>query len=121
PVGKLVFESDDRSIDEIQTEVLTKIRPMLVNISGVTAPAPFGGSARSIVVNVQPELLQAHNLSPEEVTIAIAKSNQPSPAGNVQIRETNFMAPINSLAKGTEEFLNTPIKKVNDRTIYVRD
>lgn len=121
PVGKLVFESDDRSIDEIQTEVLTKIRPMLVNISGVTAPAPFGGSARSIVVNVQPELLQAHNLSPEEVTVAIAKSNQPSPAGNIQIGETNFMAPINSLAKGTEEFLNTPIKKVNDRTIYVRD
>src|SRR5690625_3768595 len=121
PVGKLVFESDDRSIDEIQTEVLTKIRPMLVNISGVTAPAPFGGSARSIVVNVQPELLQANNLSPEEVTIAIAKSNQPSPAGNIQIGETNFMAPINSLAKGTEEFMNTPIKKVNDRTVYVRD
>ncbi|HLR00130.1 MAG TPA: efflux RND transporter permease subunit [Sphingobacterium sp.] len=121
PVGKLVFESEDRSIDEIQNEVLNKIRPMLVNISGVTAPAPFGGSARSIVVNVQPELLQANNLSPEEVTIAIAKSNQPSPAGNIQIGETNFMAPINSLAKGTEEFMNTPIKKVNDRTVYVRD
>lgn len=121
PVGKLVFESEDRSIDEIQNEVLNKIRPMLVNISGVTAPAPFGGSVRSIVVNVQPELLQANNLSPEEVTIAIAKSNQPSPAGNIQIGETNFMAPINSLAKGTEEFMNTPIKKVNDRTVYVRD
>src|SRR5699024_1546655 len=121
PVGKLVFESEDRSIDEIQNEVLNKIRPMLVNISGVTAPEPFGGSVRSIVVNVQPELLQANNLSPEEVTIAIAKSNQPSPAGNIQIGETNFMAPINSLAKGTEEFMNTPIKKVNDRTVYVRD
>lgn len=121
PVGKLVFESEERSINEIQTEVLTKIRPMLVTIPGVTAPAPFGGSARSIVVNVQPELLQANNMSPEEVTIAIAKSNQPSPAGNLQIGETNYMAPINSLAKGPEEFMNTPIKKVNDRTIYVRD
>src|SRR5690554_6556919 len=45
PVGQLVFESDQRSVNEIQTEVLTKIRPMLVNVPGVSAPAPFGGSA----------------------------------------------------------------------------
>lgn len=121
PVGKLVFESDERTIDEIQTQVLSKIRPMLVNIPGVTAPGPFGGSMRSIIINAKPELLQAHNLSPEDVTIAIAKSNQPSPAGNIRIGETNFMAPLNSLANGPEEFMNTPIKKINDRTIYVRD
>lgn len=121
PVGKLVFESEERSINEIQTEVLTKIRPMLVNVPGVTAPAPFGGSARSIVVNIKPELLQANNLSPEDVTIAIAKSNQPSPAGNLKIGETNYMAPMNSMANGPEEFMNTPITKVNNRTIYVRD
>lgn len=121
PVGKLVFESDQRSINEIQTEVLTKIRPMLVNVPGVSAPAPFGGSARSIVVNADPDLLRANNLSAEDVTIAIAKSNLPSPAGNLRIGDKNMMAPINSLSKGPEEFLNTPIKKVNNRTIYVRD
>ncbi len=121
PVGKLVFESDQRSINEIQTEVLTKIRPMLVNVPGVSAPAPFGGSARSIVVNADPNLLRANNLSIEDVTIAIAKSNLPSPAGNFRIGDKNMMAPINSLSKGPEEFMNTPIKKINDRTIYVRD
>lgn len=121
PVGKLVFESDHRSINEIQTEVLTKVRPMLVNIPGVSAPAPFGGSARSIVVNADPDLLRANNLSAEDVTIAIAKSNLPSPAGNLRIGDKNMMAPINSLSAGPEEFLNTPIKRVNDRTIYIRD
>ena len=121
PVGKLVFESDQRSINEIQTEVLTKIRPMLVNVPGVSAPAPFGGSSRSIVVNADPNLLRANNLSTEDVTIAIAKSNLPSPAGNLRIGDKNMMAPINSLSKGPEEFLNTPIKTINGRTIYVRD
>ena len=121
PVGKLVFESDQRSINEIQTEVLTKIRPMLVNVPGVSAPAPFGGSARTIVVNADPNLLRANNLSTEDVTIAIAKSNLPSPAGNLRIGDKNMMAPINSLSKGPEEFLNTPIKKIDGRTIYVRD
>ncbi|HUH28625.1 efflux RND transporter permease subunit [Gelidibacter sp.] len=121
PVGKLVFESDQRSINEIQTEVLTKIRPMLVNVPGVSAPAPFGGSARTIVVNADPNLLRANNLSTEDVTIAIAKSNLPSPAGNLRIGDKNMMAPINSLSKGPEEFLNTPIKTIHGRTIYVRD
>jgi len=31
------------------------------------------------------------------------------------------MAPINSIAKNPEEFLNTPIKTKENRTIYVRD
>src|SRR5690606_41311121 len=98
----VVFESDERSINEIQTEVLTKIRPMLVNVPGVSAPAPFGGSARSIVVNADPDLLRANNLSTDDITIAIAKSNLPSPAGNLRMGDKNMMASINSLSKGLE-------------------
>src|SRR5699024_4514164 len=60
-------------------------------------------------------------LSAEEVTIAISKNSLPSPAGNIKIGEENLMTPVNSIAQDPEEFLNTPIKKVNDRTIYIRD
>ncbi|TDE01751.1 efflux RND transporter permease subunit [Flavobacterium hiemivividum] len=121
PVGQLVFESDQRSINEIQTLVLTKVRPMFVAIPGITAPAPFGGNARSIVVNIDPQAMQANGLSAEEITIAITKNSLPSPAGNIRIGDENLMAPINSMAKSPEEFLNTPIKTNDSRTIYVRD
>ncbi|MEZ7498542.1 efflux RND transporter permease subunit [Flavobacterium sp. Arc3] len=121
PVGQLVFESDQRSINEIQTLVLTKVRPMFVAIPGITAPAPFGGNARSIVVNIDPQAMQANSLSAEEITIAITKNSLPSPAGNIRIGDENLMAPINSIAKSPEEFLNTPIKTNDSRTIYVRD
>ncbi len=121
PVGQLVFESDQRSVNEIQTLVITKVRPMFVEIPGITAPAPFGGNIRSIVVNIDPEAMQANGLSPEEITLAITKNSLPSPAGNIRIGEENLMAPINSIAKGAEEFLNTPIKRNDNRTIYVRD
>ncbi|HEY1022761.1 MAG TPA: efflux RND transporter permease subunit, partial [Flavisolibacter sp.] len=50
PVGQLVFESPKRSITELQTLALMRIRPMFVNIPGITAPAPFGGNIRTIVV-----------------------------------------------------------------------
>ncbi len=121
PVGQLVFESPERSVNELQTLVLTKIRPMFVEIPGITGPAPFGGNTRSIVVKVDPDALQAKGLSPEDVTIAIAKNSLPSPAGNIRIGDENLMAPINSIAKNPEEFLNTAIKSENGHTIYVRD
>src|SRR5690606_35991238 len=107
PVGQLVFESDQRTVNEIQTLVLTRIRPMFVEIPGITAPAPFAGNARTMVINVDPEAMQANGLSPEDITLAITKNSLPSPAGNIRIGDENLMAPINSIAKNAEEFLNT--------------
>ena len=121
PVGQLVFESPNHSITELQTMVQTRIRPMFVEIPGVTAPAPFGGNVRSIVVNIDPDAMRSNGLTPEEVTIAITNNSHPSPAGNIRIGEENLMAPINSIAKNPEAFLNTPIKTTADRTIYVKD
>ncbi|MGS4345290.1 efflux RND transporter permease subunit [Myroides odoratus] len=121
PVGQLVFESPQRSITELQTMVQTRIRPMFVEIPGVTAPAPFGGNVRSILVNIDPHAMQAHGLSPEEITLAITKNSHPSPAGNIRIDEQNLMAPINSIATNPEVFLQTPIRTTADRTIYVKD
>ncbi|MCE7053929.1 efflux RND transporter permease subunit [Algoriphagus sp. AGSA1] len=121
PVGQLVFESPERSITELQTMVLTKIRPMFATIPGITAPAPFGGNIRSIVVSIDPKALQSNGLSAEEVTLAIAKNSHPSPAGNIRIGDENLMAPINSIAKDPEEFLNIPIKNVDGRMLFVRD
>lgn len=121
PIGQLVFESPKRSITELQTLALTKIRPMLVTIPGVTAPAPFGGNARTMVVKVNPKLMQSYGLSAQEVTMAIAKNNFPSPAGNIRIGDQNLMSPLNSIAKGPEEFLNIPVKLTAGNTIFVKD
>src|SRR5690554_2951841 len=110
PVGQLVFESDQRSVNELQTLAITRIRPMFTEVPGITAPAPFGGNIRSIVINIDPGAMQANGLSPEEITVAITKNSLPSPAGNIRIGDENLMAPINSIAKGPEELLKTPIK-----------
>jgi multidrug efflux pump subunit AcrB len=121
PIGQLVFESDKRSTSEIQNLVMTQIRPMFVTIPGITAPAPFGGNVRSIVVKVNPALMQSFGLSEEEVMKAIAQNNIPSPAGNLRIGDKNYMSPVNSLIKGPEEFLNLPIRVGEQSTVYVRD
>jgi len=121
PVGQLVFESDQRSVNELQTLAITRIRPMFTEIPGITSPAPFGGNIRSIVINVDPEAMQANGLSPEDITVAMTQNSLPSPAGNIRIGQENLMAPINSIAKSPEEFLKTPVKTGDNRTVYIGD
>ena len=52
PVGTLVFSSETRSVAEMQDAALNLVRPLFATLPGVSAPPPFGGAARSIVVNL---------------------------------------------------------------------
>src|SRR6059058_100592 len=73
PVGYLVFESKTRTIGEIQNLALFNVRPMFASLPGVSAPPPFGGNQRTVVVRADPERLRAYHLSPDEVVAALAK------------------------------------------------
>src|SRR5712672_1450894 len=67
PVGQLVFSSETRSVAEMQDAALNMVRPIFATLPGVSAPPPFGGGPRSIVINVKPDRLRALALSPEEI------------------------------------------------------
>ena len=96
PVGYLVFESD-KSIKEIQDKALFAVRPVFATLPGVSAPPPFGGNQRTIVIRADPERLKAYQLSADDVVAAIAKGNQITPSGNVVINGKAPMVPVNSV------------------------
>jgi multidrug efflux pump subunit AcrB len=123
PVGDLVFSSDDPNIQlkDLQDAALFKVRPMFATLPGVSAPPPFGGSARTIVVSVDPDRLRAYNMSPEEVVTAVSKGNVISPSGNVRIGKMMPMVPINSVAPDVKQLENIPIRPDGTRTVYIRD
>src|SRR3989449_8573961 len=54
PVAQLVFSSPTRSPGEMQDIALNRVRPIFATLPGVSAPPPFGGSQRTIVVRVDP-------------------------------------------------------------------
>src|SRR6266702_3118761 len=85
PVGYLVFSSKTRSIGEIQNLALFNVRPIFSRLPGVSAPPPFGGNQRTIVVQVDPDRLRAYNVSPEEVVKALTSGNTISPSGNIRV------------------------------------
>src|SRR5712675_1052111 len=85
PVGNLVFTSRTRSVGEMQDAALNLVRPLFATLPGVSAPPPFGGSARTIVINVKPERLRAYNMSPDELVTALDTANLITPSGNVPL------------------------------------
>jgi multidrug efflux pump subunit AcrB len=64
PVGNLVFTSETATVAQMQDAALNRVRPLFATLPGVSAPPPFGGSARTIVINVDPERLRSYNMAP---------------------------------------------------------
>src|SRR5438270_3227798 len=118
PVGTLVFSSETRTVGEMQDAALNLVRPLFATLPGVSAPPPFGGSARTILVNVKPERLRSYNLSPDDVVAALTTANTISPSGNIGIGKLYPMVPLNSVVKNIKDLENVPIRPGSYRAIF---
>src|SRR5215475_5229349 len=121
PVGQLVFSSETRGVAEIQDLALFRVRPVFSTLQGVSAPPPFGGNQRTVIVRVDPERLRSYSMSPEEVAKAIAAGNAILPAGNVRTGDLNRLAPMNGVVRDIRELADLPIRSGSGPNVYVRD
>src|SRR5258706_7045415 len=71
PVGQLIFSSPNRSQGEMQDIALNRVRPLFATLPGVSAPPPFGGNQRTIVVRLDPDKLRQYRISPEAAITAL--------------------------------------------------
>jgi len=122
PVGYLVFSSDKtNSLTEMQDAALTRVRPLLATLPGVSAPPPFGGNARSIVVNLKPDRLKSYRMSPDEVAQAIARANVVSPSGNIMKSGKYPLVPVNSVPRDIKDLEGAPVRGGEYPAVFVRD
>ena len=119
PVGYLVLESPTKTIDEIQEAAYIHVRPTLVSLQGVSAPPPFGGNQRTIVVHVDPDRLRAYSLSPDDVVTALMAGNSISPSGNARIQGLLQIVPTNAMVVDPQVLGDIPLKP--GRNVYIRD
>jgi multidrug efflux pump subunit AcrB len=122
PVGRLVLSSETRKISEVQDLALFRVRPVFAALPGVSAPPPFGGSQRTVVVTADPERMKAYNLSAEDIAQAIANSNKISPSGNLVAANRFPMVPVNSVVRDVKELGNIALlRQDNGATVFLRD
>ncbi len=121
PVGDLVFSSKTRSLGELQDAALFKVRPMFATLKGMSAPPPFGGSQRTIVVRLDPERLRAYDLAPEQVAATLASANPIVPTGNALIGGMFPIVNTNSVVTDVGDLSMVPLLSESARTVYLRD
>lgn len=121
PVGQLVFRSETKTNNQLQDIANFTARPFLIAIPGLTTAPPFGGSPRTIEINIDPNKLRVHQLSPEQIVEIISRQNITSPSGNVYIDDINYLTPTNNTLKTVEEFGDIPLFKGQVDNVYLRD
>ncbi len=121
PVGQLVLSSSVRNNNELMDMANIYVRSSFTSIPGLVAPAPFGGNVRTVVLKVDPELLRAHNLTPDQIVAALRDNNQATPAGNVRIGDYNYLTPANTTIKNIKDFGDIPLYKNGVQTVFIKD
>src|ERR671912_519402 len=121
PVGYLVFSSETRALGEIQDLALNRIRPMFGTLPGVSAPPPFGGNQRTVVVRIDPDRLRAYRMSGEEIVRSLSRGNVVTPSGNVRIGDFTEMVPVNSVVRNVQELLDIPVRVGSGPSVFLRD
>lgn len=123
PVGNLVFSTDNpaRTVGQMQDAALNMVRPLFATLPGVSAPPPFGGSARTILINVKPDRLRAYGLSPDDVVRAMTEANTMSPSGNLALPGGYPIVPTNAVVKNIQDLAAVPLKVTDKGAVYVRD
>ena len=126
PVGYLVFSTTNanRTVGEMQNAALNQVRPLFAPLPGVSAPPPFGGSARTILINLKPDRLRSYGISADEVVSAIANANTLSPSGNLPLGDKYPFVPINAVVKNIQDLAAVPIRTgtgAGGGSVFVRD
>ena len=97
------------------------MRTELVAVPGAGIPLPYGGKERQIMLDVDPARLQAHGLSPQDISDALAAQNLILPVGTEKIGDFEYAVKLNNSPQDYSTLASLPIKFVNGTNVYIRD
>jgi multidrug efflux pump subunit AcrB len=97
------------------------LRNRLQGITGVIAPAVYGGKLRRILAYVDPNKAQARGLSPVDVMTAIREYNVMIPTGNAKFGDYDYQINANGMVAEVADLNRIPITKGNRPAVFVGD
>jgi hydrophobic/amphiphilic exporter-1 (mainly G- bacteria), HAE1 family len=113
--GRGLNETDLKDLAQFQ------VRNQIASVPGASVPQPFGGRYRQIMVYVDPQKLEAHNLSLMDVVHSVNDSNLILPAGDVRIGPKDYNIYANSQVPTPEMLNDVPLKSVGNASVMVGD
>lgn len=106
---------------KLRAMVDNQITPMLDSVDGVASSSVGGGQQRSIIIDVNPYKLRAHNVSLAEISRRLVQENVNLPAGIAKQGNTEYTIRSIGWFKSPTEIARIPIRTVNGSLVYIGD
>ncbi len=98
-----------------------KVATPLARVSGVGTVSVSGAPKREIQVFVDPNKLEAYNLTVEQISQALAYENRNTPAGNIDIGSNTYAVRVEKEFKSAREMHDVVIGTFQGTPIYLKD
>src|SRR5580658_9274910 len=114
PVCLVTLKGKDLSESQLRDLGQFTIRNQMAGIPGASVPPAFGGRYRQIMIYVDPQKLEAHDLSVMDVVRNVNDANLILPSGDVKIGPYDYNVYPNSQINSMKDINMVPLKTVND-------
>lgn len=121
PIVQLVMSSDTMTNGQLFDYSRLALRAQLQSIPGMRISLPYGGAARQVMVDLDPDALNAYSISAAEVSAAISRQNLTLPSGSLREGGRELPVEINASPETIQGFLDMPLRSVDGKMILLRD
>jgi len=121
PVCLVTLKGDGLNEAQLRDLGQFTIRNQMAGVPGASVPPAFGGKYRQIMVYVDPQKLEAHDLSVMDVVRNVNESNLILPAGDVKIGPYDYNVYANSQINAIKDINMMPLKTVGESSVLVAD
>src|SRR5271165_6350640 len=119
PIVQLGLTGEGLSEQDLNDLGQNFLRPQLVTVPGAVVPSPYGGKYRQVMIDLNPELLQAKRLSSQDVLTSLTNQNLVLPGGTAKVGEFEYDVRINSSSRTVAQLNDLPVKQIGNTTIYL--
>jgi multidrug efflux pump subunit AcrB len=122
PVALITLKGEGLNETQLRDIGQYTIRNQLAGVPGASVPTIFGGKYRQIMVYVDPDKLQAYQMSPMDVVRAVNNANLILPSGDVKIGPLDYTIFTNSQVRNVSDINRIPLKAAtNGSMVRVAD
>lgn len=121
PVLQLALGGDSLSEQQLYDLGSNGIRTRLATVRGASVPQPYGGRARQINVDIDPQKLLAYGISPTDVSDAISAQNLVLPGGTARIGQREYLVRLNGSTEAVDALNDLPLRSSNGALVRIRD
>lgn len=121
PIVQLVMSSDTMTNGQLFDYSRLALRAQLQSIPGMRISLPYGGASRQVMVDLDPDALNAYSISAAEVTAAVSRQNLVLPSGSLREGGRELPVELNASPESIQGFLDLPLRSVDGKMILLRD